>query len=51
MGDVIIRGCCVYDSVAEAGDRGAASGLWLTESLCGVLTVMLGGDLEVANQI
>ena len=46
-----LRGCCVCGSVAEGGGRGATSGLWLEGRLCSMLTVMLGGDLDVATWV
>ena len=44
-------GCCVYSNIAEEGGRGSASGLWLEGRLCSMLTVMLGGDLDVATRV
>ena len=35
--------------VAEGGGKGVTSGLWLEGRLCSMLTVMLGGDLDVAT--
>ena len=46
-----IKGCCVYGSVAEGGGKGSVSGLWLEGRLCSMLTVMLGGDLDVATRV
>ena len=51
---VVTRGLkgvlCVW-SVAEGGGTGAVSGLWLERRLCSMLTVMLGGDLDVATRV
>ena len=55
-----VRGWFVYSSIAEGGarggrggrgGRGATSGLWLGARvyMCSMLTVMLGGDLDVAS--
>ena len=33
----------------EGGGRGAVCGLWLEGRVCSMLTVMLGGDLDVAT--
>ena len=41
----------MYSSVAEGGGRGAVSGLLLEGRLCGMLTVMLGGDLDVVARV
>ena len=41
----------MYDSVAEGGGGGAASGLLLEERLCSMVTLMLGGDLDVATWV
>ena len=41
----------MYGRVAAGGGRGAASGLWLEGRLCSMLTVMLGGDLDIATWI
>ena len=41
----------MYDIVAEGAGRGAASGLWLEGRVCRMLTVMLGGDLDVATRV
>ena len=46
---MLIRRSCVYDSVEEGGGRGMASGRRLEGRLCSMLTVMLGGDLDVAT--
>ena len=40
----------MYDSIAEGG-RAAVSGLWLEERVCSMLTVLLGGDLDVAIRV
>ena len=37
----------MYGSVADGGGRGAESELWLEGRACSMLTVMLGGDLDV----
>ena len=41
----------LYSSIAEGGGRGSASGLWLEGRLCSMLTVMLGGNLDVATWV
>ena len=41
----------MYSSVAEGGGKGAVSGLRLEGRLCSMLTVMQGGDLDVATQV
>ena len=40
----------MYGSVAEGGGRGAVSRLRLEGRVCSMLTVMLGGDLDVTTQ-
>ena len=46
---VVTRGhkWVLYDSVEEGGGRGSASGLWLEGRLSSMLTVLLGGDLDL----
>ena len=44
-------GCCVFGSIAEGGRRGVASGLRLEGRVCSMLTVMLGGVLDVVTQV
>ena len=41
----------MYGSVAERGGRGLASGLRLEGRVCCMLTVMLGGDLDIATRV
>ena len=41
----------MYDIVAEGGGRGLASGLRLEGRVCSMLTVMVGGDLNVATRV
>ena len=41
----------MYSSDAEVGGRGAASGLQLEGRVCSMLTVMLGGDLDIATRV
>ena len=41
----------MYGSVAEGGGRGAESELWLEGRVCSMLTVMLGGDLDVTVRV
>ena len=43
------RGCCVCG--AEGGGRGVVSGLRLEGRVCSMLTVMLGGDLDVRVRV
>ena len=40
----------MYSSVAEGGGRGPSSGMRLEGRVCSMLTVMLGGDLDVATR-
>ena len=40
----------LYGSVVEGGDKRSVSGLLLVGRLCSILTVMRGGDLDVATQ-
>ena len=44
-------GCCVYGAAAEGGGREVTSVLRLEGRLCSMLTVMQGGDLDVATQV
>ena len=41
----------LYGSIAEGGGSGSASGLWLEGRLRSMLTVMLGGDMDVATWV
>ena len=45
------KGCYVYGSVAEGGGRGAVYVLRLEGTACSMLTMMLGGDLDVATRV
>ena len=41
----------MYSSIVEGGGRGLASGLRLERMVCSMLTVMLGGVLDVATRV